>query len=294
MCLWTIFRITFSNSLPVVDKRIIGRKFWGNFWPLPGFGNVTNFVSFQGFGIWDSRRQWLNKCVRCISGLIGRWLRHSFGIPSSPQTFLNFSEFINLRISQVLLLPRRCPLYMRPELGLCSPPAAHGFRHSGHEMWNSLLNNPQSRWFSPSGDMLFLKDHQIQSHSYFTTRGLLSISLSRRQAPWGSWAEFFFLQLNPCSHSAYVTSSLTRGWVCLLRIGFAFVKGKYRTYSIGLHGYGECPFFPGSGQSDKSDNLEWRTSHGISDVSLRAEPHLYVSHAAVCWAHSAVSKCHLH
>jgi hypothetical protein len=33
MCLWTIFRITFSKSLPVVDKNLIGRKFWGNFGP---------------------------------------------------------------------------------------------------------------------------------------------------------------------------------------------------------------------------------------------------------------------
>jgi hypothetical protein len=29
MCHWTIFRITFSNSLPVVDKRLIGLKCWG-------------------------------------------------------------------------------------------------------------------------------------------------------------------------------------------------------------------------------------------------------------------------
>jgi hypothetical protein len=65
----------------------------------------------------------------------------------------------------------------------------------------------------------------------------------------------FFL-LNPCSHSPYVTSSLTRGWVCLLWICFAFVKCTYRTYSICLHENVECLFFPGSGYSDKSDNLE--------------------------------------
>jgi hypothetical protein len=29
MCPWTIFRITFLNSLPVVDKRLIGCKFGG-------------------------------------------------------------------------------------------------------------------------------------------------------------------------------------------------------------------------------------------------------------------------
>jgi hypothetical protein len=32
----------------------------------------------------------------------------------------------------------------------------------------------------------------------------------------------FFLQPNPCCHNPYVTSSLTRGWVCLLWIGLAF------------------------------------------------------------------------
>jgi hypothetical protein len=30
ICLWTIFRIRFLNSLPVVDKRLIGLIFWGN------------------------------------------------------------------------------------------------------------------------------------------------------------------------------------------------------------------------------------------------------------------------
>jgi hypothetical protein len=40
--LWTIFRITFSNSLPVVDKWLIGRKFCGNFGSLPGFGKLES------------------------------------------------------------------------------------------------------------------------------------------------------------------------------------------------------------------------------------------------------------
>jgi hypothetical protein len=42
----------------------------------------------------------------------------------------------------------------------------------------------------------------------------------------------FILQMNPCRHSPYVTSSLTRGWVCLLWTGFAFVKCTYRTYGM--------------------------------------------------------------
>jgi hypothetical protein len=51
------FRINFSNSLPVLDRRLIGRKFWGNFGSLPGFDNVMTFASFQDFGKWDSRGQ---------------------------------------------------------------------------------------------------------------------------------------------------------------------------------------------------------------------------------------------
>jgi hypothetical protein len=64
------------------------------------------------------------------------------------------------------------------------------------------------------------------------TGGLSPISSSWCQAPGSSRPEIFFLQLNPCSHSPYVTSSLTRGWVCLLWIGLTFVKCTYRTYSM--------------------------------------------------------------
>jgi hypothetical protein len=28
VCLWTMFSMTFSKSLPIMDKRLIGRKFW--------------------------------------------------------------------------------------------------------------------------------------------------------------------------------------------------------------------------------------------------------------------------
>jgi hypothetical protein len=48
--------------------------------PLAGCGIFITFASLQGFGKCDSWRQWLNKCVRCISGFLGRCLRHSFGL----------------------------------------------------------------------------------------------------------------------------------------------------------------------------------------------------------------------
>jgi hypothetical protein len=152
MCLWTIFRITFSNSLPIEDKRLIGCKFWGNFWFLPGSGNGIACTSFKDSGKWDSRRQRINKCVRCTSGLLGRCLRHSFGVPSSPQDFLNSNEFANWSVSQCLTLHKGFSSLR--ELGLESPPAAHRFRHTGQEMWTGFLNNPQSRWFSCSGDIV--------------------------------------------------------------------------------------------------------------------------------------------
>jgi hypothetical protein len=34
ICLWTIFLITLSNSLPVIEKRLTRSKFWGNFGSL--------------------------------------------------------------------------------------------------------------------------------------------------------------------------------------------------------------------------------------------------------------------
>jgi hypothetical protein len=83
-------------SLSVVDETLIGRTFLGKFGSLTGFGNVITFSSFQGFETWDSRRQWLNICVRRTSCLLGRCLRHSFRIPPSPQSFLNFYEFTSL------------------------------------------------------------------------------------------------------------------------------------------------------------------------------------------------------
>jgi hypothetical protein len=62
---------------------------------------------------------------------------------------------------------------------------------------------------------------QSQSQSYFTTGGLPPISSSWCQTPRDSWPEIFFVQLNPCGHSPYVTSVM-RGWVCLSWTASAF------------------------------------------------------------------------
>jgi hypothetical protein len=62
--------------------------------------------------------------VRCINGVLGRYLRHSFRIPSIPQAFLNFKDFINFCTSHGLtqgdyrlrLLCARSTLGSRPDL----------------------------------------------------------------------------------------------------------------------------------------------------------------------------------
>jgi hypothetical protein len=50
MCLWIILRNTLPKSLPVVDRRLIGRKFYGNFGVSPGFGKAMILASFQEAG----------------------------------------------------------------------------------------------------------------------------------------------------------------------------------------------------------------------------------------------------
>jgi hypothetical protein len=104
MCFWTIFRMAFSKSLPVVNRKLIGRKFWWYFRPLPGFGNFMTFASFQDCGKWDSRRQWLNNCVKCTNCLLEWCLRYLFGMSSIPQAFLNFKELITFCKSYGLIL----------------------------------------------------------------------------------------------------------------------------------------------------------------------------------------------
>jgi hypothetical protein len=59
----------------------------------PYWVSVTSWFLLTKTRKWDSRRQWLNKCARCTSGLLGQCLRYSFGIPSSPQALLNFNDY---------------------------------------------------------------------------------------------------------------------------------------------------------------------------------------------------------
>jgi hypothetical protein len=76
---------------------------------------------------------------------------------------------------------------------------------------------------------------QSQSQSYFTTGGLSPISSSWRQAPWDKTSHFIF-QLNICSFSPYVTSSLIRERVCLSQLLLVLDSAVIlRSESCGTH-----------------------------------------------------------
>jgi hypothetical protein len=155
MCLLVIFRMTFSKCLPVVDRRLIGRKFCGNLGSLPGFSKVVTFAHFQEFWKCDRRRQWPSKCVRHTSGLLRRCLRHSFWIHLFHRTFsISIYLFIFLCLS-VLLFQGGCPLEFRADLGLQLPPVFHGFRHTGVNVFSEestiALASSFGRYFIPEG-----------------------------------------------------------------------------------------------------------------------------------------------
>jgi hypothetical protein len=81
-------------------------------------------------------------------------------------------------------------------------------------LWSGLITCIQNGIFE-----VFLSqwsaDHKVQS--YFTTGGLPPIRSSWHQAPWAPQPKIFF-QLTSCGNGPYVTSSLTRGWVCRLQL----------------------------------------------------------------------------
>jgi hypothetical protein len=56
-----------------------------------------SFASFKGARKLQSRRQWSNKCVKCIGGRLGTCLRHYSGLLEKTQAFPKFNDFISLR-----------------------------------------------------------------------------------------------------------------------------------------------------------------------------------------------------
>jgi hypothetical protein len=93
----------------------------------------------------------------------------------------------------------------------------------GHWVPFSLPPTTRREIFEPTSTRtLPWLQSQSQSQDYFMSDGLPPISSSWRQAPGDSRPVILFVQVNTCGHSPYVTSSLTRGFVCLLWICLAF------------------------------------------------------------------------
>jgi hypothetical protein len=175
MFLCTILLITFSNNFPVAERRLIGRKFWDNFLSLPGFGNGMTFASFQDFGKWDSQRQWLNKCVKCANGRLGRCLRLSFGMSSIPQDFLNFKDLITFCKTHDSILSGG--LLSTASSRAWTPPTVQGFRHTSHGGVN---------WFSKQSviALAFSNGLYTSSEGPWIAVGALGPSLFRRDFAW--------------------------------------------------------------------------------------------------------------
>jgi hypothetical protein len=55
---------------------------------------------------------------------------HSFGIPSIPQDFFNFKEFINFCKSRVLIFQVAVSISFEQSLDSKPPHAVHGFHHT--------------------------------------------------------------------------------------------------------------------------------------------------------------------
>jgi hypothetical protein len=134
VCFWILLKINFSNSLPVVDKRLIGRKFGF----LPSFGRVMIFVSFQGAGKWLSRKQWLNKCVKCTRGLLGKCRRRS-------------------RIRKLIVqCGNQAGLRLEPPRVVC------GHSHTSHALWTVFLNSLWLYWLYWLDKIWDLMNHELQ------------------------------------------------------------------------------------------------------------------------------------
>jgi hypothetical protein len=172
--------------LPVVDKRLIGRKFWANFGSLPGFDNIINFASSQGFGKWDGRKQWLNKCVRCTSCIFRRCLRHSFWMPSSSQVFHNFSIFTKFRMSHRITFSSV----------VSSTDASRGWTLvSTHRSWFSSHRSWDVKWFSKQSAVMLA----------FSFRWYVIL-----EGPWratGAFGPFLFINDFAIGHRAWGVTS---------------------------------------------------------------------------------------
>jgi hypothetical protein len=84
--------------------------------------------------------------IMWTTGLLGRCLRHSLGMSSSPQAFPNFRVGIIFVRHKVRLFLWECHLRLQTELVHKPPPALHDVRHTGRVVWTDFPNSRRSHW----------------------------------------------------------------------------------------------------------------------------------------------------
>jgi hypothetical protein len=163
------------NNWLIMDRRLTGHRFWGN------LGSLPSYTSFQGCGKWDSWKQWLNKCMIWTNGLLGRCLRHSFGMQQNHRTCLVLVSISVFRYCLTLLWGNWC-LQSEAVLALAS---THGAWVLSHTSWgvNSFSKQSaialafSSRWYwRPRGPWIAVGAHDP---TWFKR------DLATGQIPWG-------------------------------------------------------------------------------------------------------------
>jgi hypothetical protein len=167
MRFWTIFSITFSNSLPIVDKRLIGSQFWGNLWSLPVFCKVIIFASFQDIRKCESRMLCSVKCVKFTNP--PHYLAHAihnsflnihlkFSTTKETESTVGTSHIPSRTLSNHILLhiPTSARIYtalnnQSDSAPLCWPISTHSSRYKIHikdssrtEIFRSSVNFSQA------------------------------------------------------------------------------------------------------------------------------------------------------
>jgi hypothetical protein len=143
--LWTIFRMTLSKSLPLVNRN--GGKNVGNWGPCQVFCNVILCVLPRLWKMWQPKAGIKYMCQ------MYKW--PSWKVPEAfiwntiiPQAFRSFNDFINFCMSQG-------PTFSKGVLSAASStawnlPIVYGC-YTSHAVWIDFLNISHSWWLSLRG-----------------------------------------------------------------------------------------------------------------------------------------------
>jgi hypothetical protein len=123
----------------------------------------------------------------------------------------------------------KAPIWgLRPDFYYCQTVA-------GLLMWGALSDERMGLSFAILSQSALIRLLSVCTTEYFRVRVTLRLAVYRQSVRLGAelletHGQNFFLQLNTSGHSPYITSSLTRGWFCnlrlLLALASAFILGS--------------------------------------------------------------------